>query len=154
MSTTPSFRLLSSTMPTSFLVDVVSVYQSLKPISFTSFTFCPFYFISWTQRIFTRHLIMVPTTSRSLLISDLTFQVPIRTLLGSASFLTLCICRVICEDLYLFFTTPGRWCSASHNSIIAHLTLYPDQDIAHHQGDGNPTLTYLTLYPGSDMPHR
>jgi hypothetical protein len=33
MSTTPSLRLLSITMPTPFLVVVVPVYHSLKPVS-------------------------------------------------------------------------------------------------------------------------
>jgi hypothetical protein len=56
---------------------------------------------------------MVSTTFQSLLVSDPTFQVPIRTLLGSVSFLTLHIRQVKCEDTYSFFTTPGRWCSAS-----------------------------------------
>jgi hypothetical protein len=37
---------LSTTMPTPFLFAVVPVYQSLKPVSSTSFAFCPFYFIS------------------------------------------------------------------------------------------------------------
>jgi hypothetical protein len=56
---------------------------------------------------------MVLTTSRSLLVSDPTFQVPTRTLLGSPSLLTLRICRVKCEDPCIFFTTPGRRCSTS-----------------------------------------
>jgi hypothetical protein len=56
---------------------------------------------------------MVSTTSRSLPVSDPTLQVPTRTLLDSASFLTLCIRRVKCEDSCSFFTTPGRRCSAS-----------------------------------------
>jgi hypothetical protein len=56
---------------------------------------------------------MVSTTSRSLPVSDPTFQVSTRTLLGSASFLTLRIHRVKCEDPYSFFTTPGWRCSAS-----------------------------------------
>jgi hypothetical protein len=56
---------------------------------------------------------MVLTTSRSLLVSDPTFQVPTRTLLASASFLTLSICRVKYEDPCSFFITPGRRCSAS-----------------------------------------
>jgi hypothetical protein len=56
---------------------------------------------------------MVSTISRSLPVSNSTFQVPTRTLLGSASFLTLCIRRVKCEDPYSFFTTPGRRCSVS-----------------------------------------
>jgi hypothetical protein len=45
--------------------------------------------------------------------SDPTFQVPTRTLLGSTSFLTLCIRQVKCEDTCSFFTTPGRRCSVS-----------------------------------------
>jgi hypothetical protein len=103
-------------MSTPFLVDVFYVYQSLKPVSSTSFAFCPFHFASWTQRIFTRRLIMISTTSRSsrsLPVNDTTFQVPTRTLLGSATFLTLCIRRVKCEDPCSFFTTPGRRCNAS-----------------------------------------
>jgi hypothetical protein len=56
---------------------------------------------------------MVSTTSQSLPVSNPTFQVPTRTLLGSASFLTLRIRQVKCEDPCLFFTTPGRRCSAS-----------------------------------------
>jgi hypothetical protein len=56
---------------------------------------------------------MVSTTSQSLPVSDPTFQVPTRTLLGSASFLTLRIRQVKCEDPGSFFTTPGRRCSAS-----------------------------------------
>jgi hypothetical protein len=56
---------------------------------------------------------MVLTTSRSLPVSDPTFQVPIRTLLGSDSFLTLHIRRVKCEDPCSFFTTPERRCSTS-----------------------------------------
>jgi hypothetical protein len=53
------------------------------------------------------------TISRSLPVSDPTFQVLTRNLLGSASFLTLCICRVKCEDPCSFFTTPERQCSGS-----------------------------------------
>jgi hypothetical protein len=56
---------------------------------------------------------MVSTISQSLPVSDPTFQVPTRTLLGSASFRTLRIRRVKCEDPYSFFTTPGRRCSVS-----------------------------------------
>jgi hypothetical protein len=56
---------------------------------------------------------MVSTTSRSLPISDPTFRVPTRTLLGSTSVLTLRIHHVKCEDPFSFFTTPGRRCSAS-----------------------------------------
>jgi hypothetical protein len=56
---------------------------------------------------------MVSTTSRSLPVSDPTFQVPTRTLLGSVSFLTLHICRVKCKDHCSFFTTPERRRSAS-----------------------------------------
>jgi hypothetical protein len=56
---------------------------------------------------------MVSTTSRSLPVNDPTFQVPTRTLLGLASFLTLRIRRVKCKDTCSFFTTPGRRCSAS-----------------------------------------
>jgi hypothetical protein len=113
MVTTPSLRLLSSTMSTPFLFAVVSVYQSLKPVSFNSFAFCPFHFVSWTQRIFIRHLIIVSTISQSISVSDLTFEVPTRNLLGSVSFLTLRIRRVKCEDTCSFFTTPGRRYSAS-----------------------------------------
>jgi hypothetical protein len=113
MSTTLSLRLLSSTMPTPFLFVIVFVYQSLKPVSSTSFAFCPFHFFSWTQRIFTRWLIIVLTISRSLPVSDPTFQVPTRNLLGSANFLTVRIRRVKCEDPCSFFITPGWRCSAS-----------------------------------------
>jgi hypothetical protein len=112
MYTTSSLRLLLSTMPTLFLVVVVLMYQSLKPLSSTFFAFCPFHFVSWTQRILTRHLIIVSTTSRSLPVSNSTFQVPTRNLLGSASFLTL-IRRVKCEDPCSFFTIPKRRCSVS-----------------------------------------
>jgi hypothetical protein len=56
---------------------------------------------------------MVSTTSRSLSVSDPTFQVPTHTLLGLASFFTIHIRRVKCEYLCSFFTTPGQWCSAS-----------------------------------------
>jgi hypothetical protein len=56
---------------------------------------------------------MVLTTSRSLPVSDHTFQVPTCILLGSATFLTLRIHRVKCEDHCLFFTTPRRRCRAS-----------------------------------------
>jgi hypothetical protein len=70
---------------------------------------------------------MVSITSRSLPVSDPTFQVPTRTLLvsasfvtlriphptGSASFLTLRIRRVKCEGSCSFFTTPEQRCSAS-----------------------------------------
>jgi hypothetical protein len=56
---------------------------------------------------------MVSTTSQSLPVSDPTFQVPTRTLLGLASFLTLRIRRVKYEGPCSFFTTPGRRCSAS-----------------------------------------
>jgi hypothetical protein len=56
---------------------------------------------------------MVSTNSRSLPVSDPTFQVPTCALLGSASILTLHICRVKCEDPCSFFTTPGRGCSVS-----------------------------------------
>jgi hypothetical protein len=63
------------------------------------------------QRIFIRRLIMVSTTSRSLPVSDHTFQVPTLILLGSASFLTLRTRRVKYEDPYSFFTTPERRCS-------------------------------------------
>jgi hypothetical protein len=56
---------------------------------------------------------MVSTTSRSLPVSDPTFQVPTRTLLGSASFFTIRIRRVKCENPCSFFTTSGRRCSAS-----------------------------------------
>jgi hypothetical protein len=65
------------------------------------------------QKIFTRRLIMVSTTSRSLPVSDPTFQVPTCTLLGSASLLTIRIRRVKCKDTCSFFTTPVRRCSAS-----------------------------------------
>jgi hypothetical protein len=113
MSTTPSLRFLSSTMPTPFLIDVVHVYQSLKPVSFTSVAIFSFHFVSWTQRIFTCRLIILSTTSRSLLISDSTFQVPTHTLLSSVSFFILRIHRVKCEDPCSFFTTPERRCSVS-----------------------------------------
>uniref|UniRef100_A0A0A9CA98 Glycerol-3-phosphate acyltransferase n=1 Tax=Arundo donax TaxID=35708 RepID=A0A0A9CA98_ARUDO len=43
-------------MPTLFLFIVVPVYHSLKPVSSTSFAFCPFHLISWTHRILTRLL--------------------------------------------------------------------------------------------------
>jgi hypothetical protein len=33
-------------MTTPFLVDIFPVYQSLKPVSSTSFAFCRFHFIS------------------------------------------------------------------------------------------------------------
>jgi hypothetical protein len=56
---------------------------------------------------------MVSTTSRSLPVSDPTFQIPTRTLLGSTSFLTLRFRRVQCEHPCSFFTTPGRRYSAS-----------------------------------------
>jgi hypothetical protein len=56
---------------------------------------------------------MVSTTSRSLPVSDPTFQVPTHTLLGSASFLTLHIRRVKYEDPCAFFTTFERRCSTS-----------------------------------------
>jgi hypothetical protein len=56
---------------------------------------------------------MVSTTSQSLPVSDPTFQVPTRILLGLASFLTLRIRRVKCEDPCSFFTTPERRCSTS-----------------------------------------
>jgi hypothetical protein len=36
----------SQARPTSFLVDVFPMYQSLKPVSSTSFAFYPFHFIS------------------------------------------------------------------------------------------------------------
>jgi hypothetical protein len=65
------------------------------------------------QRIFTHRLIIVSTTFQSLPVSDHTFQIPTHTILGSASFLTLRIRRVKCEDPYSFFTTPGRRCSTS-----------------------------------------
>jgi hypothetical protein len=56
---------------------------------------------------------MVSTTSRSLPVGDPIFKLPTRTLLDSASLLTLHICRVKCENSCLFFTTPLRRCSAS-----------------------------------------
>jgi hypothetical protein len=56
---------------------------------------------------------MVLTTSRNVPISDPTFQITTRTILGLASFLTICIRRVKCEDPYSFFTTPIRRYSAS-----------------------------------------
>jgi hypothetical protein len=56
---------------------------------------------------------MISTTSQSLPVSDPTFQIPTHTLLDSASFLTLRIRRVKCENSCSFFTTPGRRCSAS-----------------------------------------
>jgi hypothetical protein len=77
---------------TPFLVVVVPVYQRLKSVSFTSFVFCPFHFISWMQKIFTRHLIIVLTISRSLL--DPKFYVPTHNLLCFPSLLTLYIRQV------------------------------------------------------------
>jgi hypothetical protein len=99
-------------MPTPFLPDVVPVYQSLKPVSFTPFAFWLFHLVSWTHRIFTRLLIVASTSSLSLPVRDPTFQLPRRILVGSASFLTLCTRRGKCEDPCSFFTTPGRRCSA------------------------------------------
>jgi hypothetical protein len=56
---------------------------------------------------------MVSTTSQSLPVNNPTFQVLTRILLASASFLTLCIHRVKCEDPYPFFTKLGRRRSTS-----------------------------------------
>jgi hypothetical protein len=111
MFTTLSLRLLSSTISTLFLVDVFLVYQNLKQVSSTFFVLYLFHFISWTQRIFTHHLIMVSTTSQSLPVSYPTFQVHTCTILGSTSFLTLHIHRVKCEYPCSFFTTPGWRCN-------------------------------------------
>jgi len=41
----------------------------------------------------------------------------------------------------------------SDDPILAHLTPYPDQDTARHEGD-DPALAHLTPYPGSDMARR
>jgi hypothetical protein len=75
--------------------------------------FCLFYFIFWTQKIFTRRLIIVSTISWSLLVSDSTFQLPTHNLLGLASFLTICIRWVKYEDTCSFFTTPRQRCRVS-----------------------------------------
>ncbi|GER54011.1 transcription factor PIF3 [Striga asiatica] len=111
-STTPSLRLLSIKMPTPFLLDEAPVNQSLKPVSSTSFAFCPFHFVSWTHRILTCLLVAASTSSRSLPVRDPTFQLPIRTLVGLTSFFALRTRRERCEDPCSFSTTPGRRCSA------------------------------------------
>jgi hypothetical protein len=154
MFITPLLSLLSSAMHTPFLVNVFPVYQNLKLVSSTSFTFYPFHFVSWTQIIFTRCLIMVSTTSQSLPISDPTFQVPTRTLLGSASFLTLRIRQVKCEDTCSFFITPVRWCSTSLRirwpDPCSLNTVYRSRYGAPSRGV-DPTLAHLTPYLCSDM---
>ena len=110
--TTPFLRLLSIKTPTPFLFATVPVYQSLKPVLSTSFAFWPFHLVSWTHNIFTRLLVVVSTNSLNLPVSDPTFQLPKRILVGSTSFLTLHTRRLRCEDPCSFFTTPGHWCSA------------------------------------------
>ena len=51
------------------------------------------------------------TNSRNLPARDPTFELPKRILLGLASFLTLHICQVKCEDPCSYFITPGHRCS-------------------------------------------
>src|SRR5664279_2160311 len=111
-SNTPSLRLLLIKMPTPFLFEVVPVYHSLKPVSSTSFAFCPFHLVSWTHRMSTRLLTAVSTNSSNLPVRDPAFQLPKWILLGPANFLTLHTRRVKCEDPCSFSTTPGRRCSA------------------------------------------
>uniref|UniRef100_A0A0A9FHW0 Uncharacterized protein n=1 Tax=Arundo donax TaxID=35708 RepID=A0A0A9FHW0_ARUDO len=62
-------------MPTSFLFlfVVIPMYHSLKPVSSTSFVFCPFHLVSWTHRILTRFLTAASTNSRTLPVRDPTF---------------------------------------------------------------------------------
>jgi hypothetical protein len=154
MSTTSSIRFLSSARSTSFLVDVFPVYQSLKPVSSTSFACCPFHFVSWTQRIFTRRLIMISTNSLSLPVSDPIFQVPTYILLGSTSFLTLRIRRVKYKDTCSFFTTLGRRCSASIRmrwpDLYSLNTVSRSTYAASSRGWRSGPYTFNTI-PGSDM---
>ena len=97
-------------MPTPFLPGVAPVYQSLKPVSLTSFAFWPFHLVSWTHRIFTHLLIAASTSSRNLPVRGPTFQLPIRILVGSASFLTLILVQPflttnLIQSLRLVYTT-------------------------------------------------
>ena len=111
-STTPSLRLLSIKTHTPFLFEVIPMYQSLKPVLSTSFSFCPFHLVSWTHKIFTCLLIVVFTNSLNLPVRDHTFQLSKRILVGLTSFLTLRIRRGRCEDPCSFYTTPGCRCGA------------------------------------------
>jgi hypothetical protein len=112
MSTTPSLRLLSRTMTTSFLVDAFPVYQSLEAGIFHLLCLLPLPFcLLNVKNIHTspNHDIdyLSKLTRKRPYISG-TYTHPTRLI-----FLILHIRRVKCEDACSFFTTPGRRCSAS-----------------------------------------
>src|SRR6185503_20273562 len=105
---------------------------------------------------YTRLLIATSTSSRNLPVRDPTFQLPIRILIGSASFLTLRTRREKCEDPCSFLLHPGVDVArhSGDDPTLAHLSSYPGHDTTRPWGDDDPVLAHLSPHPGSDVARR
>ena len=108
------------------------------------------------RRIFTHLLIATSTSSRNLPVRDPTFQLPIRILVGSASFLTFAPVEGSAKTLAHLSLHPGVDVArhSGDNPTLAHLSLYPGHDTTRHWGGGDPALAHLTPHPGSDVARR